>query len=179
MNDQAMLANIASIELPPICETLVEWLRRQPDSELERLAVSRAAIGEREFYPRVVLGEFLQSQFRQVIERGIAAGHIIEVKARHRVADIKLQAEDIRLTVNMPDGERKDYAFDHVVMATGHNWPETTEIRPGYFMSPWPAAVLKTIAPGAVGIGGTSPGSWSTVRPKHFAHSRYASPSLS
>ena len=39
----------------------------------------------------------------------------------------------------MPDGARRDYAFDHVVMATGHNWPETTEIKPRYFMSPWPA----------------------------------------
>ena len=31
INDQAMLANIASIELPAICETLVAWLRRQSD----------------------------------------------------------------------------------------------------------------------------------------------------
>ena len=27
VNDRAMLANIASIELPPICQSLVEWLR--------------------------------------------------------------------------------------------------------------------------------------------------------
>ena len=156
INDQAMLANIASIELPAICETLVEWLRRQPDTELQRLNVSRANIGEREFYPRVVLGEFLQSQFRQVIENGRAKGHTIEVKPRHRVVDIRLQVDDVQLTVNMPDGERKRYAFDHVVMATGHNWPETTEIKPGYFMSPWPAPTLKTIPPCSVGILGTS-----------------------
>src|SRR3984885_15609970 len=62
INDQAMLANIASVELPAICETLVDWLRRQPDMELQRLNVERAAIREREFYPRVILGEFLQSQ---------------------------------------------------------------------------------------------------------------------
>ena len=29
VNDQAMLANIASIELPAVRETLVSWLRRQ------------------------------------------------------------------------------------------------------------------------------------------------------
>jgi uncharacterized NAD(P)/FAD-binding protein YdhS len=156
LNDQAMLANIASIELPAICETLVDWLRRQPDTELERLNISRPAISEREFYPRVVLGQFLESQFNQVVERGIAAGHAIDVKPRHRVVDIQLQAEDIRLTSNRPDGERKDYAFDHVVMATGHNWPETTEIKPDYFMSPWPAPVLKSIPPCRVGILGTS-----------------------
>jgi uncharacterized NAD(P)/FAD-binding protein YdhS len=156
INDRVMLSNIASIELPAIRETLVEWLRRQPDPELLRLGVERVDIQERSFYPRVVLGEFLQSQFRQVVEIGRANGHTIEVKPRHRVADIKLQPHDIRLTVDMPDGERRSYAFDHVVMATGHNWPETTEVKPGYFVSPWPAPVLKTIGPGSVGILGTS-----------------------
>lgn len=156
MNDQAMLANIASIELPKICETLAEWLRRQSDAELQRLTVNRDAIKEREFYPRVVLGEFLQSQFRQLIEIGLANGHTIEVKARHRVVDIKLQKNDIQLSVKFPDSDRKDYAFDYVVMATGHNWPETTETKPGYFVSPWPAVALKSIKPNKVGILGTS-----------------------
>lgn len=156
MNDRAMLANIASIELPRICETLVDWLRRQSDAELQRLNVVRDAIGEREFFPRVVLGEFLQSQFRQLIESGIAKGHTIEVKPRHRVVDIRLQQSDISVTVKLPDGDRRNYAFDHVVMATGHNWPETTEVKPGYFVSPWPAPVLKSIGPFSVGILGTS-----------------------
>jgi uncharacterized NAD(P)/FAD-binding protein YdhS len=156
INDRAMLANIASIELPAICESLVEWLRRQPDTELQRLSVTRTDIQEREFYPRVVLGEFLQSQFRQVVEAGISKGHTINVKPRHRVVDIRLRPDDIQLVVNMPDGERRDYAFDHVVMATGHNWPETTEIKPGYFMSPWPAPILKNIGACSVGILGTS-----------------------
>lgn len=156
INDRAMLANIASIELPPICETLVEWLRRQPDAELQRLNVPRRNIDEREFYPRVILGEYLQSQFQQVIDIGCRKGHVIAVKPRHRVVDIRLQADDIQLTVTMPDGERKDYAFDHVVMATGHNWPETTEIKPGYFVSPWPAAPLKAIEACSIGILGTS-----------------------
>jgi uncharacterized NAD(P)/FAD-binding protein YdhS len=98
----------------------------------------------------------LQSQFKQRIEQGIANGHTIDVRSRHRVVDIRLQEADIQLTVNMPDGDRKDYAFDYVVMATGHNWPESTEIKPGYFMSPWPAPALKKIEACSVGILGTS-----------------------
>jgi cation diffusion facilitator CzcD-associated flavoprotein CzcO len=38
---------------------------------------------------------------------------------------ILLKTDDIRLTVKMTDGERKEYVFGHVVMATGHDWPET------------------------------------------------------
>lgn len=155
INDQAMLANIASIELPPICESLVEWLQRQPDDELQRLGVQRADIGPREFFPRIVLGEFLQDQFRKLVEAGRSNGHEIEVKPRNRVVDIKLQERDIKLDVEEA-GSMRSFAFDHVVIATGHDWPETTEVKPGYFISPWPAPILKTIPPCPVGILGTS-----------------------
>jgi hypothetical protein len=42
------------------------------------------------------------------------------------------------------------------VIATGHEWPEEPEVRPGYFASPWPASALKRIPAGPVGIRGTS-----------------------
>lgn len=156
INDQAMLANIASVELPPIRETLVTWLRRQTDEELASLNVLRAQIKDREFYPRVVIGEYLQSQFSQLIEEGTANGHSIEVKAAHRVMDIRLRKNDIQVTAKPLRGDSKEYAYDHVVMATGHNWPETTEIKPGFFISPWPAPCLKSISACSVGILGTS-----------------------
>lgn len=156
INDRAMLSNIASIELPVIRESLVQWLRRQSDTELQRLGVNRDAIMEREFFPRVVLGEYLQSQFLQLVRSGQMGGHTVDVKARARVVDIALQENDIRLSVTRPDEERVDYAFDHVVMATGHDWPDNIEVKPGYFVSPWPAPVLKTIGACKVGILGTS-----------------------
>lgn len=156
INDRAMLSNIASIELPPICETLTHWLRRQSDEALQRLDMAREGIHERAFYPRVVLGEYFQAQFLHLVKEGASKGHRIEVKASHRVSDIQLDESDIRLTVLSGDGKELHCRFDHVVLATGHDWPETTEIKPGYFMSPWPASALKTIPPCKVGILGTS-----------------------
>jgi len=156
INDRAMLSNIASIELPPICETLVDWLSRQSDDELQRLNVKRAAIDERAFYPRVVIGDFLQSQFNRLVDEGRGAGHAIEVKSSHRVVDIALRREDIYLAVQRSDGESLEAVFDHVVMATGHDLPESTETKPGYFVSPWPAPALKKIPPCKVGVLGTS-----------------------
>lgn len=46
--------------------------------------------------------------------------------------------------------------FDQVVLATGHQWPKEPEVRPGYFLSPWPAEALNRIEPIDVGIRGTS-----------------------
>ncbi|MBW8444749.1 MAG: FAD/NAD(P)-binding protein [Arenimonas sp.] len=156
VNDRAMLANIASIEIPPIGETLVEWLERQPPEELDRLRVHPAHINDREFFPRVVLGEYFKAQFDGVVASGRAAGHSVTIKAGCEVSDVALQPDEIRVTVSRPDLPSEHYAFGHVVMATGHSFPDLTEVKPGYFASPWPAPLLKGIAAGRVGILGTS-----------------------
>src|SRR4051812_32891669 len=52
-NDAQMLSNIASIELPPVTEPLVEWLRGLDDRSLMRLGIdAEEGIDERVFYPR-------------------------------------------------------------------------------------------------------------------------------
>lgn len=156
INDRAMLSNIASIEIPPICESLTAWLRRQSDDMLQEFGIARDAIAERTFYTRVVLGEYLQAQFFGLVQQGRENGHRIVVKAAHRVSDIALMRDAIELTVETPAGDYEKAVFDHVVLATGHDWPEATETRPGYFVSPWPAPALKSIPASKVGILGTS-----------------------
>lgn len=155
-NDRAMLANIASIELPPVCESLTQWLRRKTPAELAMLGVPAETIGEREFYPRVVLGEYFQAQLQALLAKAIARGHVVDVKGSHRVIDIKLREQDIGVEVATADGSSENHVFDHVVMATGHDWPEKTETKPGFFISPWPAANLDTIGDVSVGVLGTS-----------------------
>ena len=155
-NDRAMLANIASIELPAVCETLTHWLRRKTPAELALLGVPAETIGEREFYPRVVLGEYFEAQFRGLLARAVSRGHVVDVRASHRVVDIELRTCDIRVEATAADGTTERQVFDHVVMATGHDWPERTETKPGFFVSPWPAANLDTIGDDPVGILGTS-----------------------
>ena len=156
INDRAMLSNIASIEIPPICETLTAWLRHQNDATLQEFGIAREAIAERAFYTRVALGEYLQAQFFGLVQQGRENGHRIAVRAAHRVSDIALMRDGIELTVETPAGDYEKAVFDHVVLATGHDWPEVTETRAGYFVSPWPAPALKSIPPSKVGILGTS-----------------------
>jgi len=155
-NDRAMLANIASIELPPVCEGLTAWLRRQSAQSLAALGVQPENIGEREFYPRIVLGAYFKEQFLALISKAGRNGHVVDVRAGHRVIDVKLEKNSIRVDVSRQDGSLEQTSFDHVVMATGHDWPERTETKPGYFVSPWPAANLDTIGDVTVGVLGTS-----------------------
>lgn len=155
-NDPAMLANIASIEIPPLAETLCDWLIRQPPERLADLGIDPDAIGERTFYPRVALGEYFRDQFDAVIDMARARGIEVELRTRCRVEDAVSTSGAMILKVRTRSGELADEAFDHVVLATGHQWPAEPEVRPGYFLSPWPASALATVPPCDIGIRGSS-----------------------
>jgi uncharacterized NAD(P)/FAD-binding protein YdhS len=155
-NDPAMLSNIASLEIPPLVETLVEWLHRQPERRLIDLGINPHKINDRVFYPRLALGEFFKDQFQALIERARRSGIVVDVRTRCRVIDAVSQPDAIFVSVHPHRGEVSDARFDHLVLATGHQWPEEPEVRPGYFLSPWPASALAKIPPCKVGIRGTS-----------------------
>lgn len=46
-NSKMMLANIASIEIPPIYCTYLEWLQKQEDSHLQRYGVKKETLHDR------------------------------------------------------------------------------------------------------------------------------------
>jgi uncharacterized NAD(P)/FAD-binding protein YdhS len=155
-NDPAMLSNIASIEIPPLEESLLDWLLAQPPSRLVALGIDPAQIGERTFYPRLAFGEFFHDQFLALLERARAQGIRVHIRTRCRVTDAVSEPGGMTLTVRARAGEVFKEHFDHVVLATGHQWPAHPEARPGYFLSPWPASALAKIPPSEVGIRGSS-----------------------
>lgn len=156
-NGPGMLANIASIEIPPVGGmTLVDWLSGQDDAALSALGVERAAIDPRTFFPRVVLGAYFRDGLARVVAGGIARGHRVAVRPLHRLEDVELRADDVLLTLRGPDGETLREGFAHAVLATGHTFPDWTETRPGYFVSPYPTAALRGLTNRHVGIRGTS-----------------------
>jgi uncharacterized NAD(P)/FAD-binding protein YdhS len=154
-NDPAMLSNIASVEIPPLEETLIGWLERQSPARLAALGLDSDAIDERAFYPRVVLGAFFKDQFDALVERAHREGHEVHIRTRCRVLDAARGEKAISLSLRSPRGAETQ-TFEHLVIATGHQWPEDPEASPGYFLSPWPASRLAEIAPCRVGIRGSS-----------------------
>ncbi len=155
-NDPAMLSNIASIEIPPIDETLVAWLERQPRARLVRLGIDPDQIDDHAFYPRLALGELFLDQFMALIAQARDRGIAVEIATRCRVLDIAAVADGLLLSVEPNKGAPYQAQFDRVVLATGHRWPEEPEVRPGYFLSPWPATAVQRVPAGKVGIRGSS-----------------------
>ncbi len=151
-----MLANIASIEIPPLPQRLAEWLRSETDARLASLGIARDDIDDRAFYPRLALGEYLSAQFWALVRRARSLGIEIEIRTQSTVTDVCINGEQITLTVTDSRNTATNFLFDYVILATGHQWPSDPEIRPGYFTSPWPASALARIYNCAVGIRGTS-----------------------
>lgn len=155
-NDPAMLSNIASIEIPKLEVTLIDWLRAQSAPRLVALGIDPDEIGERTFYPRLALGDYFTDQFQAILDRARAHGASVDVQTRCRVVDAVSEPDAMVLTVRARSGMLSEARFDHVVLATGHQWPEDPQVRPGYYLSPWPASALAGIAPTRIGIRGTS-----------------------
>lgn len=155
-NDAAMLANIASVEIPPLEDTLIGWLERQTPARLAELGLDEKDIDERAFYPRLTIGAFFEDQFDALIARARAQGHDVEIRTRCRVTDAASEQASVTLSFRPHRGPATQESFDHVVIATGHQWPAHPEVRPGYFLSPWPASALASIPPCSVGIRGSS-----------------------
>ena len=151
-----MLSNIASIELPPLEETLLTWLKRQPIDHLRTFGIDPRTIDDRSFYPRLALGEYFREQFEAILDRGRAKGITVDIRTRCRVTDAVNETDGMALSIEPRHGVPYTARFNHVVMATGHQWPAEPEVRPGYFLSPWPASALAKIPACAVGIRGTS-----------------------
>lgn len=152
-NSRLMLANIASIEIPPIASTYLDWLRNQDEQRLARFGVDKRSLHDRQFLPRVLLGNYFRDQFLALVERAAERGFELAVHESCEVTDLEATAEGVALWA---DGAAVAGVFDLVVIATGHVWPDEDEATRSYFPSPWSGLVDASIPACRVGVMGTS-----------------------
>ncbi|MDX6042356.1 FAD-NAD(P)-binding protein [Scandinavium lactucae] len=152
-NSRMMLANIASIEIPPIFSTYLEWLEDQPETHLARYGVEKASLHNRQFLPRILLGEFFRDQFLRLVARAKQHGFTLDVHESSEVTDLQVTPQGVRLWVS---GEQAEEQFDLAVLATGHVWPDEEHFPRAFFPSPWSGLIEADIKAGNVGIMGLS-----------------------
>jgi len=153
-NADHMYCNAFSKEIPSITQPLVAWLHAQNDAFLKRWALERSDIDARVFYPRVMLGEYLQSEFDRLCRAGRAAGHTIVVTASE-IVDVVPAGDHIDVCA-VTQGVEKQFPFTHVVLATGHSWPSNPRIGSADLVSPWPYTNVTDLAVGRIGVLGSS-----------------------
>lgn len=149
----SMLANIASIEIPPVIDTYLDWLESQPKARLQAYGLSPEDLDERQFTPRLLLGEYFRDQVLAMIDQARDGGMQVDIHERTEIADIS--ARDENLFVTTANGALHG-PFDRVIVATGHDFPDADEATRSYFPSPWSGLIQAKVPAVRVGIMGTS-----------------------
>lgn len=151
----SMLANIASIEIPPLQDSYLDWLNRQPEAILRVYGVDGETLHDRQFLPRLLLGAWFRDSLERMIEAGRAAGHQIALREGAQVTNVAPLSDGIRLSFASGAGE-DSLIFSHVVLATGHVWPEDPASDSRMFVSPWSGLIEAEVPAARVGVLGTS-----------------------
>jgi Uncharacterized protein conserved in bacteria len=152
-NSRMMLANIASIEIPPVFISYLDWLKEQSEAHLARFGVDKSTLHDRQFLPRILLGEYFRDRFQAVVDEARKKDFQITVHESTEVTDLKTTPEGVTVVA---EGFSDPTPFDLAVIATGHVWPEEDEATRAYFPSPWSGLMDATIPACRVGIMGTS-----------------------
>ncbi len=134
---------------------LVGWLHDQDDDFLDRWNLARSDIDARVFYPRVMLGEYLRSEFEEICRVGRTAGHTIDAVTASTFMDVTPHEDRIEISA-LTDGREEHLSFTDVVLATGHSWPTDPRIGSADLVPPWPYTNVTDLPPGHIGVLGSS-----------------------
>ena len=134
--DDCNLSNISSEELPPLCESFANWLKKQDDAFLANLGIEKSAISESAVYSRLALGEYLCAQYAAIVDKLQTQGMTVLEYPNCEVTDVNydLAQEKAHLHCNTS----MVYTTSMLVISTGHRWEDTDKPDQGYYNSPWP-----------------------------------------
>jgi uncharacterized NAD(P)/FAD-binding protein YdhS len=166
---KSMLANIASIEIPPVVVPYLDWLQAQPKAHLVSFGLEPEDLDDRQFTPRLLLGEYYRDQLLTLVERAKDAGHHIDIQESTEVLDI-VPHQDV-LQVKTAKGWHGP--FERVILATGHDFPDEDEATRSYYPSPWSGLIDAQIPAVLVGIMGTSLSSIDAAMAVANQHGRF------
>lgn len=155
MNTPEMLCNAFSREIPSMTEPFITWVRRQEAGFLEAHGLTEEQFGARSFYPRTLVGEYFQAQLTAFESMTDRMGRTINVHAKHHVTDIAPTGGGYRISGLIGKRHFSSDA-DHILIATGHEWPEQPELAGVELMSPWPMTALEGLPSARIGIVGSS-----------------------
>ncbi|MCW1922913.1 FAD/NAD(P)-binding protein [Luteolibacter arcticus] len=138
--DRFNLANISSEELPELPVSLVDWLHTLDPADLQALGMEDEEISADKIYPRLVLGQYLHSQYQILLSRLGELGIKVREYPGCEVRDLQDDPPGGKVTLVTAHGESHD--FEKVIIATGHHWTEQDRPETGYYASPWPITKL-------------------------------------
>ncbi|WP_267402664.1 MULTISPECIES: FAD/NAD(P)-binding protein [unclassified Chryseobacterium] len=148
------VANVSANELPELAESFLSYIKRSDTTEFSEF-VKDNTINEYQVIPRLLLGNYLEEQFKLYIKEAIKMGINVHIQKKTTVSDI--EKDEFTGSYHIFTNEGICYSVSTVILCTGHSWPKRhEEIIPNWYDSPYPPSKFckKTNFP--VAIRGTS-----------------------
>lgn len=167
------VTNISSNELTPLCDTLEDWINKQPQALLSQFDIEKSTFHDKEVIPRLLFGDYLEAQFRGLLSECETAGLTATVHINTQVLDIVPDKGGKTSSVVFNSG--KIDGFDKIIICTGHLWPKKQEGRiAGYFESPYPPEKLNQHFNHPVALKGSSLTAIDAIRTLSSANGIYS-----
>ncbi len=116
------------------------------------MALKKETLHDRQFLPRILLGEYFRDQFFTISRPGHDSKNLQWLFMNHaRVTDLQITNAGVMLATNQ---DLPSETFDLAVIATGHVWPDEEEATRTYFPSPWSGLMEAKVDACNVGIMG-------------------------
>jgi 2-polyprenyl-6-methoxyphenol hydroxylase-like FAD-dependent oxidoreductase len=164
------ITNVSGNEIPEIVIPIAEWIKSVPAATLERFH-SNERFNDYKVLPRLLFGQYLSAQFDLLIEKAKEAGIVYQIQLNSLVTDIIDHGG--RVEVEIAGDSR--FAYDVVIICTGHHWPVKHEgTVPGYFDSPYPPSKLALQLNHPVAIKGSSLTAVDAIRTLARHHGRFS-----
>lgn len=168
---KSMLANIASIEIPPLTQTFLEWMETLPPERLRRYDVDPDNLDERNFTPRLLLGEYFHEEVLAMVAAAELNGKRVSIYESCTVTDVK-SLRDGTFKVSCASDLQNDI-FDKVILATGHVFENNDESTKRFYPNPWSGLLQDEIPAARIGIMGTSLSSIDAAMAVANQHGRF------
>lgn len=127
------VANVSANELPKLFESFSDYIKRKPDQGFQNF-VKGGNINEYEVIPRLLLGNYLEEQFKIYSSELIKQGIELQLLLNTEVKDIKYSDNIFNIIT-----DNDTFTSDYTVICIGHLWKKTFEDKiENWYDSPYP-----------------------------------------
>lgn len=147
------VANVSANEIPELINDIEDFIKDHPLTGFKEY-INDGKINRDQVIPRLVLGKYLESQFKIYIKLAKSSGIDVKVLTNNKVTDIK-SLNDHSYTVFT--NQDQNYNADIVLLSIGHQWPTSFEGKQkGWFDSPYPPSKFNVHTNHPVAVKGAS-----------------------
>lgn len=164
------ITNVSDNEIPQLISSIADWVIENK-AEALKYDITAENFNEYKVLPRLFFGNYLSSQFNELLKKAAELNIPVTVYKNTIVDDVVFNYKTKEITILTA---QEKYNFQIGIICVGHCWPKTYEDRvQGYFDSPYPPKKLSIKVNHAVALKGSSLTAIDAIRTLARSNGKY------